>query len=195
MHSFQDRHGTQWQLSLNVAIVEQIRAEVRHPDGTPVDLWRVRDQELVQPGESSELARLLNNPPLFCQLLHICLGCDLDAFQEAMHGDGLEDATEAFLQELIDFFPRRRRALLRTILQQDRELADQETSLMVQTQQQEGQRLLESLKAPDSASGESPASLELILDHSDLASCSPCASAAPAPPGTTAPPSSPPSIT
>jgi len=108
MHSFTDTRGTTWDVSITIAEVKRIKARI--------------DMDVAQ--ISPELiGRIVDEPELLGDLLW-CL-CErqaeerqLDdvAFFGRLAGDALDQATNAFLEELVDFFPPWRGAPLRKAL-------------------------------------------------------------------------------
>lgn len=100
MRSFKDTTGRLWTLEIHVAAVRRIKGLVA------VDLMA-----LVEDG-CKPLAALTSDP---CKLVDVlwCLvqpqaqaaGVSDEDFGRALGGDALYDATEAFTEELFDFFP------------------------------------------------------------------------------------------
>lgn len=118
MKTFQDNQGRQWDLELNVDALKRVRGAL------DVDLLTVMDG-----GEDSLLERLVADPVLLCDVIFVlCRGqadkqkiSDED-FGRAMAGDAIDAATTAFLEELVDFFPKPRRAVLRKGLKKVKKL-------------------------------------------------------------------------
>jgi hypothetical protein len=117
MHTFKDNAGREWTLALNVTAVRRIR-----------DLAKV---DLLDFSEGRIFARLADDPVLLADALYAALKPDADAkgvsdeeFGRALAGDAIEAATGALLEELADFFPSRRRALLAKGLAKVRRLED-----------------------------------------------------------------------
>lgn len=109
MSKFTDADGRQWSVVLTMVEIKQVRAELE------VDLLDVGTQELF--------ARLVNDPVLIVDVLHVvlkqeCAARNLDAygFARGLRGDAVDDASRALLEALIDFFPKRRRAVLQAAL-------------------------------------------------------------------------------
>lgn len=183
MQCFTDRSGRVWEFSLNGYTIERIRSIVKFPDGAPVDLWEIGDDDLEanpdQKNNHTLLQRLLapRNRPVFLQVLHACLDCPFDEFAQAMDGDGIERATHAFLNETIELFPSAKRGTLRQILEQQRTLEAEIERRIRETNREAYNRALAALdgETPETPSGEWAASSALIPDplRSDSSSTSP----------------------
>jgi len=105
MKTFTDSTGRAWSLAINVDAVKRVKALVN------VDLLETVEGKLIE--------RLVADPVLLCDIVFcLCkpqadqLGVSDEDFGRAMAGDAIEAATAAMLEELVDFFPSRRRALL-----------------------------------------------------------------------------------
>lgn len=105
MQTFLDNAGRTWTVSINVDAIKRVR-----------DLAKVNLMEAV---EGELLERFLSDPILLCDVLYcLCkpaadaLGVTDEHFGQAMAGDAIEGATTALLEELVGFFPSRRRAVL-----------------------------------------------------------------------------------
>ena len=105
MRTFTDSTGRAWSLAINVDAVKRVKALVN------VDLLQAVEGKLIE--------QLVADPILLCDVVFsLCkpqadqLGVSDEDFGRAMAGDAIEQATSAMLEELVDFFPSRRRALL-----------------------------------------------------------------------------------
>ena len=105
MHTFADNAGRTWTVTVNVDTIKRVRGLL------DVDLLDVVGGKLLE--------RLVGDPVLLCDLVYALCKPEADAkgvtdedFGRAMAGDAIDLATEAFLQELVDFFPSARRRLL-----------------------------------------------------------------------------------
>lgn len=152
MHSFLDNAGRTWTLCIHVTAVKRLRALVG------VDLYGLVDDKF------SGLAKFLGDPvTLFDALYVLCheqaekLGISSEDFGSAMGGDSIEHASNAFLEELADFFPdARTREALKKVLQTSRRVRD----LMIDQAIQSVEDLdLESIvRSLSTSSGRSPES-------------------------------------
>lgn len=105
MHSFFDRRGFTWEVNINVSQVKRVK------DALDVDLLRLDDE--------NNLNRLAQDPVLLADVLFVLCskqakdrGVDDVQFGEQLAGDTIEDATTAFLEELVSFFPNQKRRVL-----------------------------------------------------------------------------------
>lgn len=147
MQSFTDTQGREWTPAVDVNAVKRVRAM------TKVDLLTALEGTL--------LPRLRDDPVLLVDVLFVL--CDAQAerqsvtseqFGQAMAGDVIDAATEALLQNLVDFFPKaRRRPLLAGLakMSQATNLASERATARIETMD------LESL-LPPSLGGTSTAS-------------------------------------
>jgi hypothetical protein len=108
MHVFKDSNGRDWAVTINVAAVKRVRGTL------DVDL-----PGLVGVG----LGELMQDPVKFVDVLYVLCrpqadtaGVSDEQFGAAFGGDTLERAAEAFVEELIDFFPAPRRGPLRALM-------------------------------------------------------------------------------
>ena len=106
MQSFADNAGRSWTVRLNVDVLRRVRALCK------VNLMDAASGDLAD--------RLAADPVLLCDVLYaVCKaeadagGVSAEAFAEALGGDAIDEATAALLEELVDFFPKRRREVLR----------------------------------------------------------------------------------
>ena len=112
MHEFSDNLGRNWRLALNVASARRVRNE------TGVNLLEVE-----------QLTKELADPfTLFDVLWHLvseqaaAAEVSPEQFGESLTGDAVELATMALLEEIIDFFPQRRRMILKKAFAKSLEL-------------------------------------------------------------------------
>lgn len=111
MHAFKDNAGRTWEVSITVAQVKRVRGLLG------IDLYKLIEHEVRPLGE------LLGNPCDLVDVIYVLCKDQAEAkqitdeqFGAALGGDALEDAANAFLQELIDFFPRQARDGLRKMM-------------------------------------------------------------------------------
>jgi hypothetical protein len=109
MKTFQDNLGHPWivTVTVNVDAVKRVR--------------NLLNVNLLEVAEGKLLERLANDPVLLCDVPYVLIKPDADKrnvsdeeFGRAMGGDAILQATEALLEELVDFFPQPKRRLLRT---------------------------------------------------------------------------------
>ena len=160
MHSFVDNSRRTWEIAINVAAVKRIRGLLG------IDLYA-----LVDDGFKS-LSKLVSDPVTLADVLY-CLCKDQadkqsisdEDFGRALAGDAITQAADAFVEELIDFFPdARARAGLRKVIDAGRKvrqrlLTHAETLLETIDPEAEATKLIASF-------GNSPASSQSTPVHS-----------------------------
>lgn len=125
MKSFTDNLGRTWTLVVNVATIKRVRALCG------VDLNSIVEVEDGRPS-ARLLERLSGDPVLLVDVLYaVCKPeCDQknvsdEDFGAAMAGDAVESATNALLEETVDFFPEAKRLAFRKILAASRRFGEQ----------------------------------------------------------------------
>jgi hypothetical protein len=115
MKTFTDNAARAWTIQVNVDALKRVKSLLE------VDLMEAVDGKLLE--------RLLDEPVLLCDIIYALCKPQADAagvkdedFGRAMAGDAIDLATQALLEELVDFFPARRRALLTKVLDKLRKL-------------------------------------------------------------------------
>jgi hypothetical protein len=106
MRQFNDTKNKSWNIVININMVKLIR------DVNKVDILK-----LLSDPETSE--KVLGDIVCFSEILHTCVGTteSISEFSERFDGETLELAMKIFLEELIDFFPPKKRQILRSVLQ------------------------------------------------------------------------------
>src|ERR1043165_2163580 len=122
MHTFKDNAGRTWTVAINVDAIKRVR-----------DLAKV---DLVESIEGKLLERLASDIILRCDVIYALIKPDADAqnvsdadFGRALFGDALDLATDALMEELVDFFPKRRRSVLGKALSKLTELESKALTL------------------------------------------------------------------
>lgn len=107
MHKFKDAAGREWELDFSLGMAAKLKDELQ--------------VDVLDGGES--LTKLATDPYTTANVLYlICeeqatkAGVSDEQFGRLLKGDTIDDATEALLAELVDFFPKRQREALRTML-------------------------------------------------------------------------------
>jgi hypothetical protein len=117
MKTFTDNTGRVWTVALNVGTLKRVRALCE------VDLMQAVEGKLVE--------KLIADPVLLCDVLYAV--CKEEAekqnvsdedFGRGLGGDAIDSATTALLEELVDFFPQRRREVLRKALEKMQSLQE-----------------------------------------------------------------------
>ena len=159
MHSFVDNSRRTWEVAINVAAVKRIRGLLG------IDLYA-----LVDDGFKS-LSKLVSDPVTLADVLY-CLCKDQadkqsisdEDFGRALAGDAITQAADAFVEELIDFFPdARARASLRKAIEAGKTVRDKVLS--------HAEKILDSIDTETeakkwiSSSGTWPESSVVTQDH------------------------------
>lgn len=113
MHIFTDNKGRKWDIVLNVNQIKRVRAVLG------IDLVNVITLDAKGEVKVDLIDRIANDPCLLVDILCVLtekqaasLGVSDIQFGESLAGDAIEDATKAFLDELVDFFPGAKRLFL-----------------------------------------------------------------------------------
>jgi hypothetical protein len=158
MHSFVDNAGRTWTVAINVAAVKRVRGLLN------VDLYKLVDDGFRPLGE------LVSDPVRLADVLYCLCKDEADArhvsdedFGRALYGDAITLAADAFVEELIDFFPdARTRASLTKVLAAGRKVRDRlldhaEKVLGQLDTEAEAQKLIASFGSSPVSSGSTPA--------------------------------------
>ena len=110
MKTFKDNAGRTWTIAVNVDAIKRVKALLG------INLLEVLDGKLVE--------RFASDPILLVDVVYAICKTEADAqnvsdvqFGQAMGGNSLDLATTALMEELVDFFPSQRRAMLRKALE------------------------------------------------------------------------------
>jgi len=126
MHKFRDTNGREWKIILHVTAVKDVK------DRLKVDL--------LQADQDNTLSQLATDPAMLVDVLYVL--CEQQAeqagitdrqFGEGLAGDAIDRATTAFLEELIDFFPKSRRIVLKKVLAKMNEVIDRAVDVATKT--------------------------------------------------------------
>lgn len=104
MPKFKDQYSREWNVAVNVAVIEH-----------------TRDVADVNLADLDELAKLGTDPVLLSKVLYaVCdpesKGVTPEEFAAGLAGDSLEDAGNALVEAIVDFFPSSRREQIRKLL-------------------------------------------------------------------------------
>ena len=109
MKTFTDNAERTWNISVTVDAVKRVRSLL------DVDLMEAAAGKLIQ--------QLADNPVLLCDVIYCIVKPQADEkeitdeeFGKAMAGDAIDQATSAFLEDLVNFFPSRKREMLQKVL-------------------------------------------------------------------------------
>ena len=114
MRTFKDNAGRTWGVTLNVHQMKRIRAHLG------IDLVNVITLDAGGKVKVDLVDRIANDPCLLVDILWVCVeeeakaaGVTDEQFGRSLAGDSIEEATRAFLDELVDFFPGVKRLFLK----------------------------------------------------------------------------------
>ena len=160
MRQFTDTKERVWDVELNVRQMKRVR------DVLGIDLVNV-----IQAGKDGAVAtdtldRVANDPILLVDILWVlcegqakAAGVTDDDFGSSLAGDSISDATRAFLDELVDFFPGARRLFLKKAVDLARKYETENLGLLEKAlSSPEFEERLKTSLQPPAASRESAAS-------------------------------------
>ena len=114
MKTFTDNKDRVWEVELNIRQMKRVR------DVLGIDLVNVISANKDGTVSTDTLERVANDPILLVDILWVLCegqakpaGVTDDDFGSSLAGDSIEEATRAFLDELVDFFPGARRLILK----------------------------------------------------------------------------------
>ena len=104
MKTFTDNANRTWTVAVNVGAVKRMR-----------DLLKL---DLAGDNLADVIGKLANDPVALVDTLWVILqNVSAEAFADAIAGDVITRATEALLEEIVDFFPEPKRRMMRRILE------------------------------------------------------------------------------
>lgn len=158
MRNFKDNQGRSWQIALNVYEMKRVRAILG------VDLVNVIALGKDGKVQVDLIDRIANDPCLLVDILWVLVEAeakeqgvsDVD-FGASLAGAAIEEATKAFLDELVDFFPGARRLFLKKAVEVSRQYAEEMTAALEKTlaDPEFEKRLKESMNSSASSPGSS----------------------------------------
>lgn len=115
MKIWHDTTGRSWATNISVGTIKRVK--------------EITGRNLMDLAGGELAAEVMGDPCLLCDILYAIhkpeaekLGVTDAQFGEALAGDSIEEATDALMAELIDFFPnRQRRELLANAMKQAKE--------------------------------------------------------------------------
>tara|TARA_R110002020_G_scaffold462046_1_gene681334 strand:- start:207 stop:671 length:465 start_codon:yes stop_codon:yes gene_type:complete len=109
MKTFTDNAGREWSITITIATVKKIRGSL--------------DIDLAADDLSVVLQDLGTDPVKLCDLIFVLCSDQAEKagisdvqFGESLAGDAIDSATSAFMDELVDFTPKKKRTILRNVL-------------------------------------------------------------------------------
>lgn len=124
MKTFRDGNGKEWVIEINVTSIKRVR------DLAGFDLLEVVEGTLID--------KLIRDPVLLCDVIYAACKPEADArgiddrqFGQAMFGDAIAHASDALLEELVNFCQNPRdRAILAKVLEKTRVAMDKARDLI-----------------------------------------------------------------
>jgi hypothetical protein len=117
MKTFQDKNGRTWTITINVGAMKRVRVLCG------VDLFNIVELDDKQNPKTDLLDRLSSDPILLVDVIYAVCKDEADknnisdeAFGCAMSGDSIDAATDALLDEIVDFFPTAKRRVFQNLL-------------------------------------------------------------------------------
>jgi hypothetical protein len=111
MRTFKDNQGRSWDISITAASLKRVK------DLLKIDLIENSTNE-----KENIFFKVAENPVMLCDIVYVICKPQAEErkitdeqFGEAMGGDAIDEATTAFIEDLIDFFPKAKRPMLRTM--------------------------------------------------------------------------------
>ena len=159
MRTFKDNAGRTWSVTLNVLQMKRIRAHLG------IDLVNVITLDAGGKVKVDLVDRIANDPCLLVDILWVCVedeakaaGVTDEEFGRSLAGESIEEATRAFLDELVDFFPGAKRLFLKKAVELSRKFGGEMTEALGKALEDPEleRRVEESMRS----SASSPASLE-----------------------------------
>ena len=158
MKSFRDNCGRTWTIALNVWEVKRIRSILG------VDLANVITLDRDGKVQVDLVDRIANDPCLLVDILWVLVEseakergvADVD-FGSALAGDSITEATKAFLDELVDFFPGAKRHFLAKAVDHARKFDGEMTEVLAKAHEDPAveTRIRESMNSSQSSPGSS----------------------------------------
>ena len=131
MRTFKDNEGRTWSVALNVHQMKRVRAHLG------IDLVNVIALDPDGKVKVDLVDRIAGDPCLLVDILWVCVeeeakaaGVTDEQFGRSLAGDSIEEATRAFLDELVDFFPGAKRLFLKKAVELSRKYAGESTAAL-----------------------------------------------------------------
>ena len=129
--SVKDKNGRDWQIALNVHQMKRIRAALG------IDLVNVITLDKEGVVKVDMIDRIANDPCLLVDILWVlveeqakAINVTDEQFGAALAGESIENATKAFLDELVDFFPGAKRLFLKKAVELSRKYTGDWTQVL-----------------------------------------------------------------
>ena len=131
MRTFKDNAGRTWSVTLNVLQMKRIRAHLG------IDLVNVITLDAGGKVKVDLVDRIANDPCLLVDILWVLVedeakaaGVTDEECGRSLAGESIEEATRAFLDELVDFFPGAKRLFLKKAVELSRKFGGEMTEAL-----------------------------------------------------------------
>ena len=131
MRTFKDNAGRTWSVTINVLQMKRIRAHLG------IDLVNVITLDAGGKVKVDLVDRIANDPCLLVDILWVCVedeakaaGVTDEEFGRSLACYSIEEATRAFLDELVDFFPGAKRLFLKKAVELSRKFGGEMTEAL-----------------------------------------------------------------
>ncbi len=121
MHSFKDSLGQEWNLKITIGTMRRIKSEL------DLDL-----AAMMQKAEGVDLMTFVDILYVICREQCVDAGISDEQFGERLYGDGLESASDAFMNAYADFCPSHQRKLLQAMMAKIEQGRGEETEKMME---------------------------------------------------------------
>ena len=119
MRQFKDEQGRPWTITINIGTVKKVRSLAK------VDLLDLREGNLFN-DLAADPIKLGDVLWVLCEDEAKAANITELQFAAALAGDALDAATNALLEEIVDFFPKPQREVLRKALIKGREVQERQ---------------------------------------------------------------------
>jgi hypothetical protein len=106
MRKFNDSEGREWSIAVNIGSAKRLKDQLQIDLLDPASLQRLSDSPY-------DVANALF---VLCEAQAKATTTSEEQFGAALSGDAIEEATDALMLEIVDFFPKRQRDALKTLL-------------------------------------------------------------------------------
>ena len=144
MREFRDNEGRPWVVAITVASAERVRGlvtidvteDVAQPDGSVTRQTRTQPFDIIDTANVANTLQVLRSQYgkvgevlyALCRKQAEEKKIDRDTFLEGLKGEAIEAGVKAIEEELVDFFPPRRRKMVALLAARMTELTDELTA-------------------------------------------------------------------
>lgn len=106
MRKFKDSEGREWSIAVNIGAAKRLKDQTQIDLLDPASLQRLSDSPYD----------VANAIYVLCEAQAKATAISEEQFGAGLSGDAIEEATDALMLEIVDFFPKRQREALNTLL-------------------------------------------------------------------------------